>query len=122
MACAARFAALWRVQGTPQCKCCWTHRLNRKPLVSLVQFFQLCQSGRLNPLVSLHRQSQQTAGKVDPDVMAGKPVVPGTRILVDLVLKRLALNLDLNALFTAYPRLTKEDVRAYLAYANTPKA
>ena len=27
---------------------------------------------------------------IDPDVMAGKPVVAGTRIPVDLVLKRLA--------------------------------
>jgi uncharacterized protein (DUF433 family) len=56
---------------------------------------------------------------VDPDVMAGKPVVRGTRIPVDLVLKRLAQDLDLEALFSAYPRLTREDVQACLAYANT---
>jgi uncharacterized protein (DUF433 family) len=56
---------------------------------------------------------------IDPDILAGKPVVRGTRIPVDLVLKRLAENLDLNALFTAYPRLTKADVQACLAYANT---
>ena len=55
---------------------------------------------------------------VDPDIMAGKPVVRGTRIPVDLVLKRLAQDLDLNALFTAYPRLTKEDVQACLTYAS----
>jgi uncharacterized protein (DUF433 family) len=56
---------------------------------------------------------------VDPDILAGKPIVRGTRIPVDLVLKRLAEDLDVNALFTAYPRLTKEDVQACLAYANT---
>ena len=56
---------------------------------------------------------------VDPDIMAGKPVVRGTRIPVDLVLKRLAQDLDINALLMAYPRLTKEDVQACLAYANT---
>lgn len=56
---------------------------------------------------------------VDPDVMAGKPVVAGTRIPVDLVLKRLSQDLDIAALLTAYPRLTKEDVQACLAYANT---
>ncbi len=56
---------------------------------------------------------------IDPGVMAGKPVVRGTRIPVDLVLKRLAQDLDLEALFAAYPRLTKEDVQACLAYANT---
>jgi uncharacterized protein (DUF433 family) len=42
----------------------------------------------------------------------------GTRMPVDLVLKRLAQDLDLKALLTAYPRLTKEDVQACLAYAN----
>ncbi len=54
---------------------------------------------------------------VDPRVMAGKPVVRGTRIPVELVLKRLAQDLDLPGLFEAYPRLTIEDVRACLEYA-----
>ncbi|MCL5997226.1 MAG: DUF433 domain-containing protein [Chloroflexi bacterium] len=56
---------------------------------------------------------------VDPAMMSGKPVVRGTRIPVDLVLKRLAQDLDVNALFVAYPRLTKGDVQVCLAYANT---
>ena len=55
----------------------------------------------------------------DPEIMAGKPVVRGTRIPVDLVLKRLSEDLDLTTLFAAYPRLTREDVQACLAYANT---
>jgi len=55
---------------------------------------------------------------VDPDIMAGKPVVRGTRIPVDLVLKRLSEDFDLDHLFAAYPRLTREDVQACLAYAN----
>ncbi|MBI3732907.1 MAG: DUF433 domain-containing protein [Chloroflexi bacterium] len=46
-----------------------------------------------------------------------KPVVQGTRIPVELVLKHLAQNPDLNELFAAYPRLTIEDVRACLEYA-----
>jgi uncharacterized protein (DUF433 family) len=54
---------------------------------------------------------------VDPDIMAGKPVIKGTRIPVELVLKRLAQDLDVQALLTAYPRLTLEDVKACLAYA-----
>jgi uncharacterized protein (DUF433 family) len=53
----------------------------------------------------------------DPEIMAGKPTVKGTRIPVDLVLKRLSQDLDLKTLFTSYPRLTEEDVRACLAYA-----
>ena len=55
---------------------------------------------------------------VDPRIMAGKPVVRGTRIPVDLVLKRLSQDLDLRTLFESYPRLTEDDVKACLAYAS----
>ena len=55
---------------------------------------------------------------VDPRILAGKPVVRGTRIPVDLVLKRLSQDLDLRSLFESYPRLTEEDVKACLAYAS----
>lgn len=54
---------------------------------------------------------------VDPAIMAGKPVVKGTRIPVELVLKRLSQDLDLESLLGAYPRLTREDIQACLAYA-----
>jgi uncharacterized protein (DUF433 family) len=54
---------------------------------------------------------------VDPNIMVGKPVVKGTRIPVELVLKRLAEDLDLPSLFVSYPRLAEEDVKACLAYA-----
>jgi len=54
---------------------------------------------------------------IDPDIMAGKPTVKGTRIPVDLVLKRLSQDLDTQALFESYPRLTAEDVKACIAYA-----
>jgi uncharacterized protein (DUF433 family) len=53
----------------------------------------------------------------DPGILAGKPVVRGTRIPVELVLDHLAENPDLDDLFAAYPRLTLEDVKACLAYA-----
>jgi uncharacterized protein (DUF433 family) len=55
---------------------------------------------------------------VDPRIMAGKPVVRGTRIPVDLVIKRLSQDLDLRTLFESYPRLTEDDVKACLAYAH----
>ena len=54
---------------------------------------------------------------IDPDVMVGKPVIRGTRIPVELVLKHLAQNPDLGELFAAYPHITLEDVKACLAYA-----
>jgi uncharacterized protein (DUF433 family) len=54
---------------------------------------------------------------IDPAVMVGKPVVKGTRIPVARVLGRLAHNPDLADLFSAYPELTVEDVKACLDYA-----
>ncbi|HLA81861.1 MAG TPA: DUF433 domain-containing protein, partial [Thermoleophilia bacterium] len=42
---------------------------------------------------------------VDPEIMVGKPVIRGTRIPVDLILKRLAQDLDLDELYADYPRL-----------------
>ncbi len=56
---------------------------------------------------------------LDPAVLAGKPVVTGTRIPVELVLKHLAQNPDLGELFAAYPRLTLEDVKACPSYARS---
>ncbi len=53
----------------------------------------------------------------DPAILAGKPVVKGTRIPVELVLAKLAHNLDLVELLADYPRLAAEDVKACLEYA-----
>jgi uncharacterized protein (DUF433 family) len=53
----------------------------------------------------------------DPAIMAGKPVVRGTRIPVETVLRALAQTPDLDELFADYPRLTLADVQACLAYA-----
>lgn len=44
-------------------------------------------------------------------------MVKGTRIPVGLVLGRLAHDLDLDTLFGAYPRLTREDVQVCLRSA-----
>jgi uncharacterized protein (DUF433 family) len=52
----------------------------------------------------------------DPEVMAGKPVVKGTRIPVERVLAHLA-ETSMQDLFEAFPELTVEDVRACLAQA-----
>jgi uncharacterized protein (DUF433 family) len=54
----------------------------------------------------------------DPEIMAGKPVVKGTRIPVERVLAHLAHEPDLADLFAAYPELTAEDVKAVLAFAH----
>lgn len=61
-------------------------------------------------------ETHQSRIVVDPEVMAGKPVVRGTRIPVERVLKHLEEN-DRADLFAAFPELTEEDVRASIAYA-----
>ncbi len=53
----------------------------------------------------------------DPEIVLGKPTVRGTRIPVELVLEQLSYRLDTQELFAAYPRLTEDDVKACIAYA-----
>lgn len=55
----------------------------------------------------------------DPEIMAGKPVIRGTRIPVTRIIAHLAHNPDLDDLFAAYPRLTIQDVQAALAFSRT---
>jgi uncharacterized protein (DUF433 family) len=54
---------------------------------------------------------------VDPEVLSGKPTIKGTRIPVELVLERLTKDIDTTTLLKDYPRLTMEDIKACLAYA-----
>ncbi len=52
--------------------------------------------------------------EINPKVMMGKPVVKGTRIPVDLILRKLGEGASEDDLLDAYPRLTLEDIRAAL--------
>ena len=52
---------------------------------------------------------------VDPKILAGKPIVKGTRVSVELVLDRLAAEPNLDIFFEDYPHLTIADFRADLA-------
>jgi len=54
---------------------------------------------------------------INPKVMMGKPVIRGTRIPVELLLRKLGEGATENDLLDAYPRLTLEDIRAALNYA-----
>lgn len=55
--------------------------------------------------------------EIDPGVMMGKPVIRGTRITVELPLRKLAEGATEADLFDAYPRLTREDIRAAIGHA-----
>lgn len=53
----------------------------------------------------------------DPKVMMGKPVIVGTRITVEHVLRCLAAGDSIEHILANYPHLTGEDIRAAQAYA-----
>ena len=55
--------------------------------------------------------------EVNPKVMLGKPVIRGTRIPVELILRKLSEGASEADLLDAYPRMTREDIQAALAYA-----
>ena len=55
--------------------------------------------------------------EVNPIVMLGKPVIKGTRVPVELILRKLSEGATEADLLDAYPRLTKVDIQAALAYA-----
>lgn len=55
--------------------------------------------------------------EIDREVMLGKPVIRGTRIPVELVLRKLSEGATEADLLDAYPRLEQADIRAALAYA-----
>ena len=53
----------------------------------------------------------------DPAVLGGKPVIRGTRISVELILRWLASGWTYEQLLESYPRITREDILAALAFA-----
>jgi uncharacterized protein (DUF433 family) len=55
--------------------------------------------------------------EMSPRIMLGKPVIRGTRIPVELLLRKLSEGATEADLLEGYPRLTREDIRAALAYA-----
>ncbi|HEU0139496.1 MAG: DUF433 domain-containing protein [Bryobacterales bacterium] len=55
---------------------------------------------------------------VDPEILAGKPVIRGTRLAVEFILELLAAGQSENEILANYPGLTHEDILACLAYAS----
>ncbi|HEY7465236.1 MAG TPA: DUF433 domain-containing protein [Dehalococcoidia bacterium] len=55
---------------------------------------------------------------VDPGILAGKPVVKGTRLSVEFVVDLLAQGWSEDEILRNYPRLTREDIQACLRYAS----
>jgi uncharacterized protein (DUF433 family) len=55
--------------------------------------------------------------EINPDIMDGKPVVRGTRVPVELVLRKLGAGMSPEAILVDHPRLTLEDINAAQAFA-----
>lgn len=62
---------------------------------------------------------QELLGRIvlNPKVMVGKPVIKGTRLTVEHILRKLAYGVTREELFADYPGLTEEDIRACMLHA-----
>ncbi|HKD75435.1 MAG TPA: DUF433 domain-containing protein [Ktedonobacterales bacterium] len=54
----------------------------------------------------------------DPQIMVGKPIIRGTRITVELILRKIAAGQTIDQILADYPHLTREGIVAALEYAN----
>lgn len=55
--------------------------------------------------------------EINPKILSGKPIIRGTRVPVELILRKLAEGATEDQLLDAYPSLSKKDIKAALAYA-----
>jgi uncharacterized protein (DUF433 family) len=55
--------------------------------------------------------------EINPKVMVGKPVIRGTRLTVELILRKLGAGMTADEIIADHPRLTIEDIRAAQAFA-----
>ena len=73
---------------------------------------------KIRPLAKVCGMNWRDRIEVDPDVLAGRPVVRGTRLAAELILELLAAGETEGDLLGDYPRLTRDDLLACLAYAS----
>ncbi len=55
---------------------------------------------------------------LNPEILAGKPVIKGTRLSVELILDLLGDGVPIDEILENYPNITREDVLACVAYAS----
>jgi uncharacterized protein (DUF433 family) len=53
----------------------------------------------------------------DPNVMLGKPIIKGTRITVELLMRKLAGGFSIEKLIESYPHISREQILAAFEYA-----
>ena len=55
---------------------------------------------------------------IDPSVLAGKPIIRGTRLAVEFVIELLAQGWDEAEIIANYPGIARDDIQACLSYAS----
>ena len=55
--------------------------------------------------------------EINPDIMGGKPVIRGTRVPVETILRKLGAGMSADAILADHPRLTRDDLLAAQAFA-----
>jgi uncharacterized protein (DUF433 family) len=61
--------------------------------------------------------AELTRIEINPAVLTGKPIIKGTRIPVELIIKLVAQRWTDDQIIAEYPALKKEDIRESLLYA-----
>jgi uncharacterized protein (DUF433 family) len=54
---------------------------------------------------------------IDPDIMFGKPVIKGTRITVEHILRKLSGGMTIDEIIVDHPHLKQEDIFAAQEFA-----
>lgn len=54
---------------------------------------------------------------INSEILAGKPVIKGTRISVEFILEMLSSGMSMKEILKEYPHLKKEDILSSLRYA-----
>ena len=55
--------------------------------------------------------------EINPEIMGGKPVIRGTRVPVETVLRKLGAGMTIDAILIDHPRLTHDDILAAQSFA-----
>jgi len=65
----------------------------------------------------IHRATRHERIVMNPRIMVGKPTVKGTRITVEMILRKLGAGMTPEEVLRDHPHLTLDDIRAAQAFA-----
>jgi uncharacterized protein (DUF433 family) len=77
----------------------------------------LLETAQTNQIEEDKMKSYHNRIYINPDIMLGKLVIKGTRIPVELIVRKIGEGALTEDLLDAYPNITKEDIQAAVLYA-----